>query len=254
VTQSVTAIVLAAGAGKRMQSELPKPLHLVGGQPMIDWVLNALVDERITSGVVVIGHGGEEIRSHLESTLSNSAKWRFVIQDQQLGTGHATSVALEGVSDLDPESILVLPGDTPLLRSSSISEFLDGHFSNGASLSVLSAVVDAPTGYGRIVHDSKGDFVGIVEERDASDEQRTISEINTGIMVGSALALQSALQRVGRGNAQGEFYLTDVVGILVADGEKVRAEILADSTEAQGVNDPDQLAFCEMVLNQRHSN
>jgi len=96
--------------------------------------------------------------------------------------------------------------------------------------------------------------VGIVEERDASDEQRTISEINTGIMVGSALALQSALQRVGRGNAQGEFYLTDVVGILVADGEKVRAEILADSTEAQGVNDPDQLAFCEMVLNQRHSN
>ncbi len=218
---------------------------------MIDWVIDALGDSRISAGAVVVGHGGEQLQSHVGRLTNNSLDWNFVEQHEQLGTGHAASLALASLPLGDDDLVLILPGDTPLLRASSITTLLDHHLATPAVLSVLSAVVASPTGYGRMVHDSYGNLAGIVEERDATPEQREIHEINTGIMVGTASALRSALERVGRRNAQGEFYLTDVIGILVAQGMVVRAESLGDPREAQGVNDPEQLASCEAALAER---
>lgn len=251
VTQPLTAIVLAAGAGKRMQSDLPKPLHRLANRPMIDWVVAALSDERIATGVIVLGHGGAQLKAHLAYLQASPVEWHFVTQGEQLGTGHATSVALSEVAREKSELVLIVPGDTPLLRSTSITNFVDQHLSSGAVLSVMSALVDNPTGYGRIIRDEQDHVARIVEERDATNLERAIHEINTGIMIGSRSALESALNRVGRSNAQGEYYLTDVVGILVGEGNQVRADCLADPTEAQGVNDPAQLAYCESMLNQR---
>ncbi len=254
VTEPVTAIILAAGAGTRMQSDLPKPLHLVGGRPMIDWVTDALRDDRITAGVVVVGHGGEKVIEHLAYLHEGHTAWGFVTQAEQLGTGHAALLAIESLGHPSAGDALILPGDTPLLRSTSIARLLDEHTKSGAALSVLSAVVDEPTGYGRILRDESDHVRGIVEERDASPAQRGIREINTGIMVGSILALDRALERVGRTNAQGEYYLTDVIGILVNDGRLVRAVKVLDPLEAKGVNDPEQLASCEKALAERGVN
>ena len=251
VTQSITAIVLAAGVGKRMQSDLPKPLHRLANRALIDWVISALSDKRITTGVVVVGHGGTQLTHHLEYLSGTAVEWHFVTQAEQLGTGHATTVALEALTREGSEMVLIVPGDTPLLRATSITKFINQHLATGAALSVMSAVVENPTGYGRIIRDEDDNVASIVEERDATDSERAIHEINTGIMIGSLPALESALHRVGRGNAQGEYYLTDVVGILVASGALVRADCLIDFTEAQGVNDPEQLAYCESVLAER---
>lgn len=233
-----------------MLSDIPKPLHEVGGRTMIDRVLDALVDERIDEVIVVVGHGGELVRRQVEARTPSGVPVTFVLQNEQLGTGHAAYLAIETMSSLEG-AVLILPGDTPLLRASSVSRLLDQHFAGPEALSVLSAIVDDATGYGRIVRNDVGSLERIVEEKDASDAERAIREFNTGIMIGSAGPMKSALKRIGRGNAQGEYYLTDVIALLVGDQLPVQAVVLEDSREAQGVNDPAQLAYCEKVLAER---
>lgn len=261
-------IVLAAGAGTRMRSATPKVLHRVAGRTLLDHVLAAVAPLGAPHGVVVVGHG----RDAVAASVAGRPGLRTVIQDRQGGTGHAVRVALGVLDELDPTDLVaVLPGDTPLLTSATLAELLRLHVDTGAAASLLTALVDDPTGYGRIVRDqvtvapprtetaattgstqaTGGSVRAIVEQRDADPATAAIREINAGVYVFAAGALRSALARLTTDNAQGEEYLTDVIGLLVADGEAVSAYVAADAAETAGVNDRVQLAMAGAALRDR---
>jgi bifunctional UDP-N-acetylglucosamine pyrophosphorylase/glucosamine-1-phosphate N-acetyltransferase len=221
---------------------------------MVLHVLDAASHDDVHATVVVVGHGAAWVEKSLTDRASADAHLTFVEQVEQLGTGHAVASALTtideaiGASDGD---VLILPGDTPLLRSSTIQILLDNHRASNAALTVLTAKVDDPTGYGRVVYGKDSKVARIVEERDASDEERAIHEINTSIMVVRQSLLGPALRKVGRANAQHEYYLTDLVSVLHEAGHVTRSFLLYDPTEAAGVNDRAQLASAERELRRR---
>lgn len=245
-------VILAAGEGRRMRSSTPKVLHPVAGRSLLGHVIHAAAHTMPGHVVVVIGHGREQVQAHVDEI----APWVVtVVQDEQLGTGHAVRIALAGIADrgldLPAGPIVVLTGDTPLLTGETVQLLVDEHVGSGAAATVLTAVVDDPSGYGRIVRDATGAVTGIVEHRDATAEQLEIDEINSGMYAFDVAPLVGALARVRRDNAQGEEYLTDVIGLLREDGADVAASRAMDAEEIMGVNDRVQLSEAAWVLRDR---
>ncbi len=256
----MSAVVLAAGQGTRMRSRLPKPLHPLGGRAMVGHVLDALSGVRPDRATVVVGHGADELVQVLHTDEAD-VPIDFVTQPEQRGTGDAVRVALDAMERTDGAAgsshaggdtdVLVLPGDTPLLRAGTLVDLVASHRAAGTAATVLTARVDDPTGYGRILRDGTGAVTGIVEESDASEDQRPIDEVNTAIYVFRRDLLADALGRIRPDNAQGEWYLTDVLGVLHDDGRAVGAFQVADPDEVRGVNDRVQLADAAAVLRAR---
>src|SRR5215218_4917289 len=245
------AVVLAAGEGSRMVSERPKPLHRLCGRPMLMYVLDALGTSDLQSAAIVVGHKAdwvtkkvseEEVGVHLE----------FVEQSVRRGTGDATLIGLVGIPDDEEDAdVVVLPGDTPLLRAETISALVSAHRASDAAATVLTMRVSGPSSYGRIVRGKEDRVVRIVEEADATDEELAIDEVNTSVYCFRRSLLAPALRRVEPENAQGEYYLTDVIEVLSGAGYAVEAVEVADAIEAAGVNDRLQLAIAEAELRRR---
>jgi bifunctional UDP-N-acetylglucosamine pyrophosphorylase/glucosamine-1-phosphate N-acetyltransferase len=249
-------IVLAAGEGTRMKSRLPKVLHELGGRSMLGHVLAAAMPLEAARTAVVIGAGREQVAASLPGE-GGTREVLAVVQEQQLGTGHAVRVAVEALDEVSElaagGAVLVVPGDTPLLRAETLAALLELHAEHHAAATLLTAVIDNPTGYGRVVREGggSGPVREVVEERDADAVTREINEVATGVYAFSAGHLRAALRELTTDNAQGEQYLPDVVAWLVAAGEVVQARRAADPAETAGVNDRVQLAAAGRVLNQR---
>lgn len=240
------AIVLAAGKGTRMKSDLPKVLHQVCGQSMVEHVFDAVRGAGVNRIVCVIGHEADLMRE----TLSSYKDVEFVLQTEQNGTGHAVQMAEETLSGHEGP-VLVLAGDTPLLKASSLIALLDELRGAGASCVVGSAITENNAGLGRIVRRENGSFEAIVEEKDATDEQKLIQEINTGCYAFDSRGLFQSLQEVRPLNSQGEYYLTDCPKILQSQGRIVLAAAELDIAEAMGVNTKEQLAEVEQTMTAR---
>ena len=231
-----SAVILAAGKGTRMKSDLAKVLHPVAGQPMLAHVLHALTEIQTDRTVVIVGHQSDAVRAVCADYGVDT-----VLQAEQLGTGHAVEQARAQLATLNGYT-LILCGDVPLLSSTTMRRLRDATLTAGAAGAVLTAIAKDPTGYGRILRDGDRRVVAIVEHKDASEAQRRIHEYNTGTYCFRNELLWSALSRVGRDNVQGEYYLTDVVGILVEDGHPILGIVCEDEREVQGVNTPQDLA------------
>ncbi len=238
------SVILAAGKGTRMKSALPKVLHKVGGKPMVQHVLDAAKEAGTTRNVIVIGFGGEKVKE----TIGEQAE--IVVQAEQLGTGHAVRQA-EGVLSGVEGTVLVLCGDTPLLTGSLLKKLCKEHEVSGAKATVLTAIMPDATGYGRIIRDKAGNVAKIVEHKDATEEERKVQEVNSGIYCFDKKALFDALTKVGCDNAQGEYYLPDVLEILKDQGEKIWATAADDYEETLGINSRVQLAGAEKILRRR---
>ena len=243
----LTVIVLAAGGGTRMKSKTAKVLHEIAGRSMIDHVLRAVKALDPQHVVAVVGHQREQVGPHIQALMPEVT---LAVQDEQFGTGHAVRIALEAAGTTTG-TVLVAAGDTPLLRGESLRGFADEHRAAECAVSVLSGIVPEPHGYGRIVRNDEGDVEAIVEEKDATAEQREIHEISSGILAFDAEFLVDALPRVGNDNAKGEYYLTDVVGLAREAGLAVGAFPLDDVMQTEGANDRVQLAQLGRELNRR---
>ncbi len=237
----VAAIVMAAGKGTRMKSNTPKVLHQICGKPLVAHVVQALRDAGIDDITVVVGHGREMVEQTLGSTL------KYVYQEQQLGTGHAVLKAKNAV-DHD-KAVLVVSGDTPLLTPLTLNKLVECRHQAGAKVAVLTAVLSDPAGYGRIVRSSDSMVVQIVEDNDATVEQRAIQEINSGTYCFSGRFLFEGLTKLRPENAQKEYYLTDLVAMAVEAGERVEGLVCSDEREIQGINSREQLAEAARVMN-----
>ena len=240
-------VVLAAGQGTRMRSSTPKVLHTLGGRSLLGHVLAAAEPLGAGSTVVVVGAGREAVEQHLAEIAPSAVP---VVQHEQNGSGHAAAVALDAVPDIDGP-VLLVNGDAPLLRAATVAALVDAHRAAGNVLTVLTAEVDDPTGLGRIVRDDDGSVRAIVEERDATDPQRAIREINAGVYVGDAAALRRSLAALDADNDQGEQYVTDVLGLLVAEGAPVGGVRAEDAEDVLGCNDQRELAARRRTLNDR---
>jgi bifunctional UDP-N-acetylglucosamine pyrophosphorylase/glucosamine-1-phosphate N-acetyltransferase len=238
---TVTALILAAGKGTRMNSNTAKVLHPVGGRPMLDYVVRSA--RQVSDNVhAVVGHQSEAVRGAVDGI-------GFIDQSEQLGTGHAVMAARDFLRGSG--AVLVLPGDVPLVRGETLQAFIDFHRDGGFSGSVLTASVDDATGYGRVVRDDQGRVSGIVEHRDADTRVLEIREINSSIYVFDCKRLFDALERIRPDNAQGEYYLTDVVGVFVEGGSRFGAFQVDDATEILGINSLEELARVDRLIRGR---
>jgi bifunctional UDP-N-acetylglucosamine pyrophosphorylase/glucosamine-1-phosphate N-acetyltransferase len=240
----LAAVVLAAGKGTRMKSERAKVLHEIAGRPLLFYPLLAAKEAGCEKISVVVGHQGDEVEAALAG-MQVDCVW----QTEQLGTGHALLCATEKLKGFSGD-LLLLCGDVPLLTAETIAQLLELHRREAAAVTVLTASLPDPRGYGRILREGEN-ISGIVEEKDASESQRAIREINTGTYVFDADFVFSVLPQLGKENAQGEYYLTDVVAAAAAAGRKTRALCLSDSNEALGINDRLQLAEASSLMRQR---
>jgi len=238
------AIILAAGKGTRMKSDLPKVLHKVAGISMLEHVFRSVNAINPEKTVTVVGHKAELV----EQVLAGQTD--FVRQTEQLGTGHAVMMAEPVLENLTGQT-LVIAGDTPLITGESLKNLIDFHINHKNVATILTAEADNPFGYGRIVRNQHGEVLKIVEQKDASDFEQQIKEINTGTYVFDNASLFKALKNINTNNAQGEYYITDVIGIFRENGEKVGAYTLKDFDESLGVNDRVALATAEGVMRRR---
>lgn len=238
------AIILAAGKGTRMKSKRYKVLHEVCGKPMIQHIVDQVKESNIDQTIVVVGHGAEEVKRQLGNEVS------YVFQKEQLGTGHAVMQAAPLLLNEEGTTI-VLCGDTPLLKKSTIDALIKEHESKGAKATILTAEADDPTGYGRIIRSHDGSVEKIVEHKDASEAELKVTEINTGTYCFDNKALFTALQNVNNDNAQGEYYLPDVIEILQKRGEIIAAYVTPDFNETIGVNDRIALSKAEQYMRER---
>jgi bifunctional UDP-N-acetylglucosamine pyrophosphorylase / glucosamine-1-phosphate N-acetyltransferase len=241
----LSIVILAAGQGKRMKSNLPKVLQPLAGQPMLAHVIATAKALRPDTIHVVHGHGGEQVKQALASEPVN-----WVLQAEQLGTGHAVAQAIPAIPD--DHQVMILFGDVPLVRASTLQQLIEHAGAQGFGL--LTVVLDDPRGYGRIVRDNAGTVVRVVEEKDANTKERAIPEINTGLMIAPARSLRSWLAALKNDNAQGEYYLTDVIVMAARAGMKVNAVISPTEAEVLGVNDKVQLAKLEAALRAERAN
>ena len=240
-----------------MRSSRPKPLHLICGRAMVMHVIHSLHDVSPERTVLVVGHGAERVTKKVQEQAPDWARVSFVEQTVQRGTGDAAMVGMTALpgDDLDDEStVLVLPGDTPLLRAETINQLVATHVANGHAATITSSVLDNPSGYGRVVRadarGGRGRVLRIVEQRDATDAERAIDEVNMGIYAFRRDLLGPALRHLSPDNAQGEYYLTDVVGVLAGMGHQIGC-FEAPADETSGVNDRWQLALAERELRAR---
>ncbi|HLW73907.1 MAG TPA: bifunctional UDP-N-acetylglucosamine diphosphorylase/glucosamine-1-phosphate N-acetyltransferase GlmU [Gammaproteobacteria bacterium] len=238
----LSVVILAAGQGKRMHSDLPKVLQPLGGFTLLEHVVKSAAALDAHAVYVIYGHEGEQVMA-----AHDHLKVHWVLQDEQLGTGHAVMQALPKISDAD--LLLVLYGDVPLVTPATLKRLTDA--AAKGELAVLTAKVPDPKGYGRILRDGSGRVTRIVEEKDATPAQRWVDEINTGLMACGADRFRRWLKNVGNQNAQKEYYLTDVIAMAVADGVKVEGVLAEDHNETRGINDKQQLAQAEKALRKR---
>jgi len=241
---NIASLILAAGKGTRMKSKLPKVLHKVGGKAMVERVLETVQSIGTNRDVVIVGFGGDAVQNY----LGNRAE--FVRQEEQNGTGHAVKMAQPVLGDYDG-TILLLCGDTPLVTKESLEALLEEHKNSGAAATILTAHMPDPTGYGRIIRNEAGSVVRIVEQKDGKPEELAVQEVNTGMYAFDSKKLWPCLDQLSDDNAQGELYITDVVGILVNGGDKVSAYMTKDFEESLGVNSRLQLAEAEAILKHR---
>lgn len=241
----LATIILAAGKGKRMKSDLPKVLHPINGRPMIHYVID--VAEQIGSQriVLIIGHKKEMVE---EATRDREVE--YVVQREQLGTGHAVLQTRPLFEDFHGD-ILVLSGDVPLLRAETLRQLIRTHQEENPLATLLTAEMDDPTGYGRVIRDDHGLVSRIVEEKDASPREKAIREINVGIYLFKARPLFKTLPLIDNNNAQREYYLPDVLKIYVQRGERVAALLTPDVEETHGINNVEQLKQAEQILKER---
>jgi bifunctional UDP-N-acetylglucosamine pyrophosphorylase/glucosamine-1-phosphate N-acetyltransferase len=234
---NTSIVILAAGQGKRMKSDLPKVLQPLAGKPLLRHVIDTAVTLNPTSIYVVYGHGGDRVRE----SLADAPVTSWILQAKQLGTGHAVQQALPSLRD--NEIALVLYGDVPLVRADTLRTLLT--FAGPDTMGLLTVMLEDPTGYGRVIRDANGRVLGIVEQKDATNEQRNIREGNTGVMAIPVKHLRGWLGRLRNANAQGEYYLTDIIAMAVADGIQVTPLVAPSVAEVLGVNDKVQLAELE---------
>ncbi|MBF8983637.1 bifunctional UDP-N-acetylglucosamine diphosphorylase/glucosamine-1-phosphate N-acetyltransferase GlmU [Lutibacter sp. B2] len=241
--KNITAVILAAGAGTRMKSKIPKVIHQVCEKPMVQHVIDVAQELLAEKTIVVIGHGCEKVKEAISDNVE------FILQKEQLGTGHAV---IQTQHDLPDEGhVLLLYGDTPLITSETIKELISYHEEGDFAATILTAHVNDPTGYGRIARDHSDRVVKIVEHKDANEEEKEITEINSGIYCYDAKLLKQSLSKLDNNNTQNEYYITDVVEILNKESYKVGAYKIEDETEIMGVNSRIQLAKAEEVMRRR---
>lgn len=245
---NLAIVVLAAGQGTRMKSRLPKVLHPIGGRPLVGHVLATAARLQAAHIEVVVRHERDQVVAALTADYPDAV---FIDQDDIPGTGRAVQVAVDALPDDFDGDVLVLSGDCPLADVRTLSEFVAEHRASGAPATLMTALVDNPTGYGRVVRDVDGGIARIVEQKDANAEEATVREINAGMYVFRAATLRTYLPQLSRENAQRELYLTDVPGLLRRDGDRVAASVVSDVTVTYGVNDRAQLALVGRLLNQR---
>ena len=248
------AVIMAAGRGTRMGGDLPKVLFEAAGKPLVRWVLDALAAAGVTDRIVVVGYRATLV----EETLANLPGVSFALQKEQRGTGDAVAAAASLIEERlrqDPSAVhravVIVCGDSPMLRPESVTGLLRRFAELQAACLLGTAVTTDPTGLGRIVRDAAGSFVGIVEEKDATPEQRGIREVNMSTYVFEARALLHALSRLNNANASGEYYITDCPGMLLAEGRVVDAVACLDQSETLSVNTPEQLAAVAAALASR---
>ena len=252
--QSVDVLIMAAGLGTRMKSNVAKVLHKLDGRPLISHVCRSALALNPGKVVVIVGHQAEEVRATVEDEFaSDRNRIAFVHQIEQRGTGDAV-IAAENELRGDNRTVLVLSGDVPLIRPATLTKLIDAHHAAKAACVLLSVRLENPTGYGRVMRDDAGDFVKIVEQKDATEEERQIREINAGIYCFESAKLVDGLSRVKPNNAQGEFYLTDVPAILKSDGDRVAIYLHGDAREVSGINTRAELGRVrEPAAPQHHS-
>lgn len=241
-------VVLAAGQGKRMNNpDMSKVMALLAGKPLISHVLDQAKKTNPAKIVLIVGHQKQSVIDFVNANYNNI---EFTEQKQQLGTGHAVAQTERVLEDFKGD-VLILSGDVPLLKSETLDRFILNHNETRSDISVLSTITDSPQGYGRIVRDAEGNFLRIVEEKDADESQKGIKEINSGIYFADSRLLFESLSHVSNNNAQGEYYLTDIIEILYNQGKKVNCLPGADIKELQGINSPDDLALAEKYYRER---
>jgi bifunctional UDP-N-acetylglucosamine pyrophosphorylase/glucosamine-1-phosphate N-acetyltransferase len=244
MTANVEVIIMAAGLGTRMKSRTAKVLHRAAGRPLVDYVVDLAEEISSRPPIVVVGHQHEAVKEHL------GERARYALQEKQLGTGHAVQQAMQGL-DAGGKNILILSGDVPLTRPETLKRLIDAHQQSGNALTLVTMKLDDPGLYGRIVRDAKGEVTRIVEAKDADEKQRQIREVNSGIYLFDGQHLSDNLRRLSTNNAQGEYYLTDLVAMLRQGGKRVGALLLDDPVEALGVNSRSELANVEGVIQRR---
>ena len=248
--KNLASIILAAGKGTRMKSNIPKVLHRVAGSPMLFFPINVLKTLKAGRVVVVIGHGAEEVREAFKG-----GEVSFCVQVEQLGTGHAVMVALKELKGFEGD-VLILSGDVPLITVETITALMELHRKAGrkkAALTLVTTVLENPNGYGRIVRGDLGHIVRIVEDKDCSPLQKKIKEVNAGIYLASLKFLNDNIKRIGKNNAQGEYYLPDLVELAVSEGDKVDALIAAEPIEVMGINNRVELSKADSYMRRRVS-
>lgn len=241
---SRNTIILAAGKGTRMKSKLYKVLHRVCGKTMVDHVLTQVESTNMDRIVTIVGYGADDVRKQLGD------RTQYAMQKEQLGTGHAVLQTEPLLGDVDGVTLIV-SGDTPLFRAETLQKLFDYHEAKGDVGTILTSIAPNPTGYGRIIRNNIGLVEKIVEQKDATSEEQAVKEINTGVYVFDNKALFNALHQVKNDNAQGEYYLTDVIEILKAAGQRVGAYRMSDFSESMGVNDRKALATATKVMQRR---
>ena len=243
----VDAIIMAAGKGTRMNSELPKVLLDVNGKPMVQWVVDACLEAGCQRVIVVIGFKGEQVKA----ALSSYDQCLFVEQAEQLGTGHAVMMAKNLFDPASSRDVFVLGGDGPLIRSSTLDHLLAVHREGHFPATLATAVIDDPSGYGRVIRDSDNTFKAIVEQKDATPEQLAVAEVNPSYYCFASDALFAKLTQIKPNNQQGEYYLTDVPGILKSEGHAVGVVDAVPKDDVLSINTPAQLAEVDRILQKR---
>lgn len=239
-----TSVILAAGMGTRMKSKMPKVLHKVCGKPLSKWVIDASKAAGADKVCAVVGHKAETVKEVLGDVCE------FALQAEQKGTGHAVMRAIDVIKNSKGE-VVILNGDTPLITAETINKAIEYHKNNGNQATVITAILDDATGYGRIVRDNDGSVLKIVEQKDASEEEKKINEVNSGMYVFDAQSLVYALDKITPNNAQGEYYLTDTLEILLSAGKKIGGYAISDNDEIRGINDRVQLNEAEKIMQKR---
>lgn len=237
------AVILAAGKGTRMKSDLPKVVHTVNNKPMVEYAIEAAKGAGADEVCLVVGYKSEVVKASVTSDV------QYAMQTEQLGTGHAVKCAKDFVGT--EGETLILFGDTPLITGNTLSKLVEFHRENGNGVTVLSAIVENPSGYGRIIRNEDGTFKKSVEHKDANEVELLSKEVNSGMYVFNAKELNEALDKLTTNNAQGEYYLPDTLTIIKEKGFKVDAYILENAVEMSGVNDQEQLKEAETVMNNR---
>lgn len=242
------AVIMAAGKGTRMKSDLPKVAHHVGGRAMVCAVVDACIEAGCERIVVVVGHG----REHVESALAGYDSIRYAVQEEQLGTGHAVLCAREALAGVPASArVFVLAGDGPLIRASTLRAVLDRHLSTGAKATLATSVVDDPSGYGRIVRGPDGRFAGIVEQKNASPDQLKIREINPSYYCFTHDALFETLGGLGKDSVSGEYYITDVPAMMMETGGVVEVLDAVPPEDVLSINTPEHLAQVDAIYRAR---